>query len=73
MMERLAGEMDTDEAADLLERAVEPMRDLVAAMRAKLLIAELARRAAQRSAQRRSLRSVRSRTMGRNCGQQPYS
>ena len=29
MMERLAGEMDTDEAADLLERAVEPMRDLV--------------------------------------------
>ena len=46
MMERLAGEMDTDEAADLLERAVEPMRDLVAAMRAKLLIAELrARRA----------------------------
>jgi DNA-binding transcriptional MerR regulator len=50
MMERLAGEMDTDEAADLLERAVEPMRDLVAAMRAKLLIAELrARRAAQSS------------------------
>jgi DNA-binding transcriptional MerR regulator len=49
MMERVAGEMDTDEAADLLERAVEPMRDLVAAMRAKLMIAELqARRAAQR-------------------------
>jgi DNA-binding transcriptional MerR regulator len=50
MMERVAGEMDTDAAADLLERAVEPMRDLVAAMRAKLMIAELqARRAAQRS------------------------
>jgi DNA-binding transcriptional MerR regulator len=50
MMERLAGEMDTDAAAELLERAVEPMRDLVAAMRAKLLIAELrARRAAQQS------------------------
>jgi DNA-binding transcriptional MerR regulator len=50
MMERLAGEMEPDEAAELLERAVEPMRDLVAAMRAKLLIAELrARRAAQRS------------------------
>jgi DNA-binding transcriptional MerR regulator len=50
MMERLVGEMDTDEAAELLERAVEPMRDLVAAMRAKLLIAELrARRAAQAS------------------------
>ena len=38
MMERVAGEMDTEEAADLLERAVEPMRDLVAAMRAKLLV-----------------------------------
>jgi DNA-binding transcriptional MerR regulator len=50
MMERLAGEMEPDEAAELLERAVEPMRDLVAAMRAKLLIAELrARRAAQQS------------------------
>jgi hypothetical protein len=41
--------MDSAEAADLLERAVAPMRDLVAAMRAKLLIAELqTRRAAQR-------------------------
>jgi DNA-binding transcriptional MerR regulator len=50
MMERLAGEMKGDEAVELLERAVEPMRDLVAAMRAKLLIAELrARRAAQQS------------------------
>jgi DNA-binding transcriptional MerR regulator len=48
MMERVAGEMDAGEAADLLERAVEPMRDLVAAMRAKLMVAELqARRAAQ--------------------------
>jgi hypothetical protein len=50
LMERVAGEMDTDEAADLLQQAVEPMRDLVAAMRAKLMIAELqARRAAQRT------------------------
>jgi hypothetical protein len=49
MMERVAGEMDAGEAAALLERAVEPMRDLIAAMRAKLLIAELRqRRAAQR-------------------------
>ena len=48
MMERVAGEMNTDEAADLLERAVEPMRDLVAALRAKLLVSELqARRVAQ--------------------------
>ena len=50
MMERVAGEMDTEQAAELLERAVEPMRDLVAALRAKLLVAELqARRAAQQS------------------------
>ena len=50
MMERVAGEMDTEAAAELLERAVEPMRDLVAALRAKLLVAELqARRAAQKS------------------------
>jgi DNA-binding transcriptional MerR regulator len=50
MMERVAGEMDADAAAHLLERAVEPMRDLVAAMRAKLMIAELqSRRAAQGS------------------------
>ena len=41
MMARVAGEMGADEAADLLEQAVEPMRDLVAAMRAKLMIAEL--------------------------------
>jgi DNA-binding transcriptional MerR regulator len=50
MMERVAGEMDTEQAADLLEQAVEPMRDLVAALRAKLLVSELqARRAAQQS------------------------
>ena len=50
MMERVAGEMDTEQAAELLELAVEPMRDLVAALRAKLLVAELqARRAAQQS------------------------
>jgi DNA-binding transcriptional MerR regulator len=49
MMERVAGELEPGEAAELLERAVEPMRDLIAAMRAKLLIAELRqRRAAQR-------------------------
>jgi DNA-binding transcriptional MerR regulator len=50
MMERVAGEMDADEAAELVERAAEPMRDLIAAMRAKLLIAEIrARRVAQSS------------------------
>jgi DNA-binding transcriptional MerR regulator len=50
MMERVAGEMDANEAAELVERAAEPMRDLVAALREKLLIAEIrARRAAQSS------------------------
>ena len=50
MMERLVGELDTEAAAELVERAVEPMRDLVAALRAKLLVAEVqARRAAQQS------------------------
>ena len=50
MMERVAGEVDTEQAAELIERAVEPMRDLVAALRAKLLVSELqARRAAQQS------------------------
>ena len=48
MMQRVAGELDTGAAADLVEQSVEPMQDLVAAMRAKLLVAELqARRAAQ--------------------------
>jgi DNA-binding transcriptional MerR regulator len=48
MMERVAGELDTEQAVELIERAVEPMRDLVAALRAKLLVSELqARRAAQ--------------------------
>ncbi len=52
MMERLAGEMEADDAADLVERAVEPMRDLIAALRGKLLISELrARRAAQSAGQ----------------------
>ena len=50
MMERVAGGDGHRAAAELLERAVEPMRDLVAALRAKLLVAELqARRAAQQS------------------------
>jgi hypothetical protein len=48
MMQRMAGELDTSAAADLVEQSVEPMQDLVSAMRAKLLVAELqARRATQ--------------------------
>lgn len=41
--ERLAGRISADEAADLIERGAAPMRDLIAAMHAKLLVAELRR------------------------------
>ncbi|MFY9265069.1 MAG: MerR family transcriptional regulator [Solirubrobacterales bacterium] len=42
--ERLAGRLSPDEAADLVERGTAPMRDLIAAMHVKLLVAELRRR-----------------------------
>lgn len=41
--ERLAGRISADEAADLVERGAAPMRDLIAAMHAKLLVSELRR------------------------------
>jgi len=44
LMERLAGEMEPDDAADLIERGVEPLRELISALHAKLLVAELERR-----------------------------
>lgn len=47
MMDRLAGEMDTAEAADLVAQGVEPMQDLVSALRAKLLVSELQERRAR--------------------------
>jgi DNA-binding transcriptional MerR regulator len=49
LMERLAGEMDPDRAVALIEAGVEPLRDLIAALHAKLLVAELERQRAARS------------------------
>jgi DNA-binding transcriptional MerR regulator len=44
LMDRLAGEMDPERAIELIEAGVEPLRDLIAAMHAKQLVAELERR-----------------------------
>jgi DNA-binding transcriptional MerR regulator len=44
LMERLAGEMDPDEAMELIEAGNEPLNDLIAAMHTKALVAELERR-----------------------------
>jgi hypothetical protein len=47
-MERLAGEMDTDRAVELIEAGAQPLQDLIAALHTKLLVAELARHRAAR-------------------------
>jgi DNA-binding transcriptional MerR regulator len=44
LMERLAGEMDPDEAMALIEAGDQPLNDLLAAMHTKALVAELERR-----------------------------
>jgi hypothetical protein len=44
LMERLAGEMDADEAMALIEAGDQPLNDLLAAMHTKALVAELERR-----------------------------
>ena len=44
LMERLAGEMDADKVMELIEAGVEPLNELMAAMRTKQLVAELERR-----------------------------
>jgi hypothetical protein len=44
LMDRLAGEMDPDKAMELIEAGVEPLNELMAAMRTKQLVAELERR-----------------------------
>jgi DNA-binding transcriptional MerR regulator len=44
LMERLAGEMDGDEAMQLIEAGTQPLNDLLAAMHTKALVAELERR-----------------------------
>jgi DNA-binding transcriptional MerR regulator len=44
LMERLAGEMDPDEAMRLIGAGTQPLNDLLAAMHTKALVAELERR-----------------------------
>jgi DNA-binding transcriptional MerR regulator len=43
LMDRLAGELEPDRAAELIQAGVEPLRDLIAALHQKLLLAELRR------------------------------
>jgi DNA-binding transcriptional MerR regulator len=50
LMERVAGKMEPDRAMELIEAGAEPLKDLIAAMHTKTLVAELER---QRSAGRR--------------------
>jgi DNA-binding transcriptional MerR regulator len=48
LMERLAGEMDTDQAVELIEAGSAPLQDLIGALHSKLLIAELQEQRAAR-------------------------
>jgi DNA-binding transcriptional MerR regulator len=48
LLDRLAGEVETDRAVELIEAGAEPLRDLIAALHQKLLVAELKRQRAGR-------------------------
>jgi DNA-binding transcriptional MerR regulator len=48
VMDRMAGKMDADRAMELIEAGAEPLKDLIAAMHTKLLVAELERQRATR-------------------------
>jgi DNA-binding transcriptional MerR regulator len=48
LMDRLAGEVETGRAVELIEAGTEPLRDLIAALHDKLLVAELKRLRAAR-------------------------
>jgi DNA-binding transcriptional MerR regulator len=48
LMDRLAGEVEPDRAVELIEAGTEPLRDLIAALHRKLLVAELRRQRAAR-------------------------
>ena len=43
VLERLAGELEPDAWSTLIEAGAEPLRDLIAALHSKLLVAELKR------------------------------
>jgi DNA-binding transcriptional MerR regulator len=48
LMDRLAGEMDPDAAADVIANGAEPLQDLMRALHAKAMVAELERQRAAR-------------------------
>jgi len=48
LLDRLAGKMEADRAMELIEAGAEPLKDLIAAMHTKLLVAELERQRASR-------------------------
>ncbi len=48
LMERVAGSMEPDRAMELIEAGAEPLKDLIAAMHTKVLIAELERQRSKR-------------------------
>jgi DNA-binding transcriptional MerR regulator len=50
VLDRLAGEMEPERVVELLQAGAEPLRDLIAAMHTKLLVAELERHRAGRGA-----------------------
>jgi DNA-binding transcriptional MerR regulator len=49
LMDRVAGKMDPDRAMELIEAGAEPLKDLIAAMHTKCLIAELERQRSRSS------------------------
>jgi DNA-binding transcriptional MerR regulator len=48
LMDRLAGKMEPEQASKLIEAGSEPLKDLIAAMHTKLLVAELERQRGSR-------------------------
>jgi DNA-binding transcriptional MerR regulator len=44
LLDRLAGEVDVDRAAEIISAGAEPLRELIGAMHSKMLLAELRRR-----------------------------
>lgn len=48
IMDRLAGELDPDDAAELIETGAEPLQNLIAALHSKALVAELQQQRAAR-------------------------
>ena len=48
VMSRLAGEVEPERVVQMLEAGAEPLKDLIAALHTKLLVAELERQRAER-------------------------